>query len=318
MPPTRTPHEPSVYLGTRMPGRYIQVPKGNAYLTSHCRARTHAAGQTVYAVHNAKRRPVGIRVPRAVYESVLADHNATASTRAAATQRRDDKLRAEFETAIRAAVPRVPEEEVGKVLDWTTKKGARRVGRVGKLGVGEKAVLAVRAYVRHEHTAYEQLLRDGVERDGARRQTFGAIDAVCKAWGWDGKKRAREVSRQRVDGEGGGTGRKRARSVVKPKAASGKKQGKVVVMEDEEEEAHALCMGVMNMRAYASKSNAADPPFSSSRPHHTSTSPIYIADDSGDQDDGDDLFGPESPGYSSASSFMDMSEDEDDGVDMVM
>ncbi|KAK7750281.1 hypothetical protein SLS62_007798 [Diatrype stigma] len=205
------PHEPTVRSSAPMPPGYAFVPKGNVYITSHCRKQAQAAGQTVFLVvrHDtqakAKRKPapIGIRVPAAVHAAVRAAHDATRDARADAVRRRDARLEADFRAAVLAQFPRAPPASLALVVDRAMRKGSRRVGRAGSgsgsgsgkigLAVEDKAVLAVRAHIRHAHTDYDRLLRgdgDGgggggraMTREQARAETYGRIDEVVREWG---------------------------------------------------------------------------------------------------------------------------------------
>ncbi|KAI1342302.1 hypothetical protein F5Y15DRAFT_413560 [Xylariaceae sp. FL0016] len=224
---TQKPYEKTVSHGAPMPKGYTFVPKGNAYRTSTCRRLTHAAGRPLYVVHNARRQAIGIRVPTATHAQFEARQDATADRRAAATTRRDDRIRAGLEAAIRDAFPALPGAEMAAVLARATEKHARRVGRTGTLDAGHKARLAVRAYVRHCRTPYERLLAQGVRRDVARQRVEAAIADVCEAWGLDEGGRGAGASRgamaweeeeeeeESTDDDGAETGSRRAEGTQK-------------------------------------------------------------------------------------------------------
>lgn len=176
-------HEPTVPLQSKMPQNYVFVPKGNVYITSHCRKQTQEAGQTVYTVLNAKNNAVGIRVPRHIRDAVQESHEATRDKRAQAVLRKDEKLEREFRAAVLAQFPGTPEESVAKIVGRAMAKRSRRVGRTGKLDVEERAALAVRAHIRHIHTDYDNLMRAGVARGEARSRIHQKICEVVRAWG---------------------------------------------------------------------------------------------------------------------------------------
>ncbi|KAI1499614.1 hypothetical protein F5X99DRAFT_274679 [Biscogniauxia marginata] len=189
MSPSTTPEEPIVSIRTPMPRGYSFVPKGDRYITSHCRAQTHSAGQAVYVVHDPRRRAVsGLRVPQRIYAAVLRAHKKTLSCRARATFRRDENLRSKLRAAILIEFPRVPAPELCQIIDWTMRKGARRVGRSSKLDARERARLAVWAYIRHVHTEYDILrTRGAIERGVAREKTFVRVEDKAREWGWISK-----------------------------------------------------------------------------------------------------------------------------------
>lgn len=176
-----------VSIYTSLPRRYIFVPKGNAYITANCRKQTRVEGKKVYIVCNSKHQPVGIRVPYAIYESVLEKHNETQESRAKAVERRDNKVKEDFRSSIVSQFPKIPEKDLTQVVEHATRKYSRRVGRTGKLDLAEKAQLAVRAHIRHRHTHYDKMLTDGTSRDDARSRIFGKVDVAAKEWGWKSK-----------------------------------------------------------------------------------------------------------------------------------
>ncbi|KAH9901760.1 hypothetical protein F4778DRAFT_125086 [Xylariomycetidae sp. FL2044] len=187
--PAKTPHEPKVHPTDPLPHGYVFVRKGNVYITSHIRKQTHSAQMTVYIVSNPRtHKPLGLRVPRAIYLAVLASHESTRESRLLSTQRRDARTAAALRESVQKQFPRIPDVELEKVVARATRKGSGRVGRTGTLGLAEKARLAVRAHVRHGWTGYEGLLREGVGREEARRRIGGRVEEVVGEWEGRGKK----------------------------------------------------------------------------------------------------------------------------------
>lgn len=79
--------------------------------------------------------------------------------------------------------PRLPSAEINKIVCRATAKGKGRVGRTGTIGISEKARLAVQAYIRHTKTNYDDLLRDGTDRESARGLTSQKTIDLLKEWG---------------------------------------------------------------------------------------------------------------------------------------
>jgi hypothetical protein len=94
--PAFTTAEPVVSIASPMPPGYKFVPKGNTYITRHCRQKTQQAHRTVYTVIDDKKKPVGIRVPKSVYVAVLQSERETHSERREAVAKRDDALERRF------------------------------------------------------------------------------------------------------------------------------------------------------------------------------------------------------------------------------
>lgn len=173
--------EPTVKRG-RIPRGYSLVLKGNVYITANCRKQTQTANQKVYLVANAKDKQIGIAVPSEIHEDVKQKEAETRAARAANVDRRDNAIKEDFEKVILQEFPRLPREDLPKILEQALKKRAGKVGRTGQLSARKKAHLAVRAHIRHCHTPYEELLK------GTRRQK-----------GQKAKKHAREMVQGQVN-----------------------------------------------------------------------------------------------------------------------
>ena len=174
--------EPKVRFSSPMPKGYRFVPKGDIYITANVRRRTHAAGSILYVVIDRHEKTLGLRCPISVYEAVLTDSLATAAARAAAVRSRDAVTERIFREAMLKLFPNVPEVEVPKILKHTLRKRSRRVGRSGTIKLEERVRLAVRAHIRHSHTTYDRMLKDGMDREAARRKVFSKIGQIARAW----------------------------------------------------------------------------------------------------------------------------------------
>lgn len=82
------------------------------------------------------------------------------------------------------------------------------------MSLEEKVTLGVRAHVRHAHTAYEELMRSGVERDVARWRVAGELEEVVRRWQGLPEKSPRRMSFRNVGGsaEKGGEGKTKKKS----------------------------------------------------------------------------------------------------------
>ncbi len=181
---TTTTHseEPQVRFFSPMPAGYVFVPKGDVYITSNCRKRTHAAGRAVYVVIDKHKKPLGLRCPGPIYEGVLQDHQATAGTRAAAVRKRDDAVQATFQEALLQLYPAVPRGEIPALVEQALEKNKRRVGRTSTISMREKVNKAVGAHIRHCHTRYDRLLKEGVDREAARREIRPTVVQLMAKW----------------------------------------------------------------------------------------------------------------------------------------
>ncbi|KAJ3567210.1 hypothetical protein NPX13_g6849 [Xylaria arbuscula] len=178
--PTR---EPVVRDVEPMPKGYCFVRKGNTYVTRNCRRQTQEALFTVYAVVDEDKRHIGIRVPASIHQVVLESEKATRVDRQANVKKRDKSIEERFRGSILDTYPCIPPEDLSTISRHATANGAGRVGRTGKLETTTKAILAVRAHIRHTKTDYEALLKSGTSRESARDKTAQKITDVEHEWG---------------------------------------------------------------------------------------------------------------------------------------
>lgn len=181
--------EITVVPSTPMPKGYKLLRKGYPFMTALCRRKTLAAGRTLYVVR-AGSKVLGLRAPRHIINEVYEEERHTRAARRAAVATRDGATRSEFDAALRAQFPVMPEEDAEKVLRRALKKHSGRVGRTGKLGLEDKVRLAVAAHVRHTHTEYDTLVRGEKSREQARRAVYDAVREVLARWeGDDGREK---------------------------------------------------------------------------------------------------------------------------------
>ena len=99
-------------------------------------------------------------------------------------EREDEKLVAEMTTLIREQFPGCPAGEAKQIASHTARRSSGRVGRsaAGRQLHEDAIRLAVVAYIRHEHTRYDELLMTGTARESARRMIASDIDDVLERW----------------------------------------------------------------------------------------------------------------------------------------
>ncbi|CAN8096935.1 unnamed protein product [Discula destructiva] len=176
----------------RIPTGYAFVPKGNVYLTGSCRKQTQATSQPVYLVVNGSEKQIGIAVPIAIHQDVQQKELETRAARASNVDRRDNSIKNGFEKVVLEEFPRLPREELPKILDKALEKGAGKVGRTGQLEDRKKAQLAVRAHIRHCHTHYDRILKGprvgSSGKNMARRMVQAQVDGLAATWGPDKRR----------------------------------------------------------------------------------------------------------------------------------
>lgn len=99
-------------------------------------------------------------------------------------ERQDEQFASELAEAIRKQFPGCPADRAARIARHA---GTRSSGRIGRSAAGRAldphAVrLAVIASVRHEDTAYEDLLMSGMSRDSAREEVWGEVEEILTRW----------------------------------------------------------------------------------------------------------------------------------------
>lgn len=114
-----------------------------------------------------------------------AEVRAAARERDAVRRREDDRLLAtRMANQIAVLFPGCPVAELAAIAEHTAMRGSGRVGRseAGRNLKDEALTAAVVAAIRHRHTGYDGLLARGIDRETARQQIAGKVDAVLEKW----------------------------------------------------------------------------------------------------------------------------------------
>jgi hypothetical protein len=173
-------------------GHLVFLPAGNAALS---RRAKQASGLAAVVVRlNSKRKRYerqGILVEEAALElaeeQCLADEDIRERRRERDRERRahqDVEFQARFADKIIELFPHCPPPRAEAIAQHAGTRGSGRVGRsaAGRALDDNAVTLAVIASIRHEDTAYDQLLMSGVDRQAARDQIAPAIDHVLTTW----------------------------------------------------------------------------------------------------------------------------------------
>jgi hypothetical protein len=170
----------------------VFLPRGDTALTR--RAKKHSRLSAVVVRFSRARKRYerqGLLVQKAALaqaeEECLSDEDLRAR------RRQQDALRREEEDAdlvkrmaarIRELYPGCPEGEAEAIARHTAARGSGRVGRsnAGR-ALNEQALrLAVIASLRHNHTDYDNLLMQGVDRASARQEVIERINSLLSRW----------------------------------------------------------------------------------------------------------------------------------------
>lgn len=168
------------------------LPSGDATLTR--RAKKLSPLSAIVVKFNRRRKRYdrqGILVTRRAIDEADAACEADAAKRAvqrekAAVRRvaADAKLVAEMTRRILSQFRSCPADEARQIATHTAERGSGRVGRsaAGRDLEPDAIRLAVRAWIRHQHTPYDSLLMQGVERHQARARIEAKLEATVQRW----------------------------------------------------------------------------------------------------------------------------------------
>jgi hypothetical protein len=170
----------------------VFLPAGDAALSRRARKASRLAAVVVRFSRSRKRyERQGILVEEAALRQAeaqcLADEEARARRRERDRQRRagqDVAFEARLAEAVVQLFPGCPAGRAEAIARHAGLRGSGRVARsAGGRTLGEQAVtLAVVASVRHQDTAYDELLMAGVPRGEARARVRPDIDRILVAW----------------------------------------------------------------------------------------------------------------------------------------
>ncbi|ORY16749.1 hypothetical protein BCR34DRAFT_661282 [Clohesyomyces aquaticus] len=138
--------------------------------------------------------PIGYYLPEGVVAEVCDDlgyawdvdhknelHLQSGSGGASLGTQNHEATREEITAAILHHVPKIPAEEVDKIINHAFKKGENRVGSAGNLSLIDRVNLAVQAHIRHTYTDYDKLLKQKEYKE-ARHEAEPGIVSVLKKW----------------------------------------------------------------------------------------------------------------------------------------
>ena len=159
------------YGNIEVPKGWDILPPGDAFVTRHVKlggphwvAKKLAKGYTTTLGIWTPKENIAAAQKRA--EETMAQRESKRVISRAQREKQEAKYRQQFvETAYRylAFAPKhkkLAQDIAGGAAESATEVGSKRVGRTRKLPLEEKVELAVRAYIRHNYTDYEDRLRD--------------------------------------------------------------------------------------------------------------------------------------------------------------
>ena len=168
------------------------LPSGDATLTR--RSRKHSPLSAIVKRFNRRRKRydrLGILVTPESIDAAHAQNKGDELERAKKREqaktlriKQDKKLIDDMTEMILTDFPGCSSDEAHQIAAHTALRGSGRVGRseAGRNLKGKAIELAVIAWVRHQHTDYDELLMRGVERYEARDRIKSKRDDVLNRW----------------------------------------------------------------------------------------------------------------------------------------
>jgi hypothetical protein len=170
----------------------VFLPSGHTALTR--RAKKHSPLSAVVVRFSRARKRYerqGLLVQEAALaqaeEECMSDEDLRARRRQQDALRRpeeDEDLVKRMAEGIRQIYPGCPEREAQAIARHTAVRGSGRVGRssAGRSLDDQALRLAVIAFIRHNHTEYDKLMMQGVDRASARHEVLEQINRRLSDW----------------------------------------------------------------------------------------------------------------------------------------
>lgn len=168
------------------------LPSGDAAMTRRSKKLSPLSAIVLRFSRSRKRyERQGILVTTAAIDAAeqqcAADADSRAQRRERDAERRagdDQVLIEEMTKLIQTDYPGCPDDEALAIAIHTAQRGSGRVGRsaAGRNLQTEAITLAVAAWVRHQHTNYDELLMQGTDRREARRMIRADQEQAIARW----------------------------------------------------------------------------------------------------------------------------------------
>jgi hypothetical protein len=168
------------------------LPSGDAALTRRAKKYSRLSAVVVRFSRARKRyerqgilvTPEAIAQAEAECEGDAEQREARRAREAERRQSADSELVQQMTQTIRELFPMCPSDEARKIAEHTALRGSGRVGRseAGRSCDPNALQLAVAAWVRHQHTNYDELLMRGEQRDSARDLIRPDAQQVLERW----------------------------------------------------------------------------------------------------------------------------------------
>jgi hypothetical protein len=170
----------------------VFLPAGDAALTRRAKQASRLSAVVVRFSRSRRRNErQGLLVEQAAVEQAeqqcLSDEDARARRRERDRQRRevaDESFQQKLAEEIGRLFPGCPPQRAAAISQHTGTRGSGRVGRsaAGRALDPDAVTRAVVASIRHEDTAYDDMLMSGVPREQARERIREDMDRLLERW----------------------------------------------------------------------------------------------------------------------------------------
>jgi hypothetical protein len=181
-----------VCLGCAELDHLVFLPSGDAALTRRARRGSGLSAVVVrFSRARGRYERQGVLVEQDALVKAEADCLTDESARARRREREgirrvkeDLKLQQEMSAAISSLYPGCPTERSYQIAEHAATRGSGRVGRSadGRELKHYALDLAVIASVRHQDTAYDDLLMSGIDREEARELVRDSVNSILDEW----------------------------------------------------------------------------------------------------------------------------------------
>ncbi|KAL0940767.1 uncharacterized protein CTRU02_203530 [Colletotrichum truncatum] len=198
------------------------IPIGNPELTERCKEISRELGASVYIVTFAKKdaselsqqiHRVGHHIREYIVEQAMHElgqdtfyePTTTGPNEVEEIPRSQTEINRQADAALRELFPRIPNTDRQQIIDHAFKKGKQFngelvVGLQQELSLSRRVQLAVLAHIRHNHTRYDELLRETSWHNARRATEQLCLDILVKWRGDDenGRNQLDEILREVV------------------------------------------------------------------------------------------------------------------------
>ncbi|EQB53553.1 hypothetical protein CGLO_06707 [Colletotrichum gloeosporioides Cg-14] len=198
------------------------IPMGNPELTERCKEISREIGALVYIVTFAKKdaselsqqiHRVGHHIRENIVDRAMSELGQDAFYEPTTTgpdqveeiPRSQAEINRQADAALRELFPRIPHTDRQQIIDHAFRKGKQFkgelvVGLQQELSLSRRVQLAVLAHIRHNHTRYDELLRETSWHNARRATEQLCLDILVKWRGDDenGRNQLDEILREVV------------------------------------------------------------------------------------------------------------------------